>query len=476
MDSLPASFDLKPDPSVQSLEIRTEVLDPITNTDSECVFQIPMNGILDGGSFVQLAVEAPTSHFFPMMTGIHSLIDSCELQIGTKVVMSNQKYAHRQTLVRQLDSPEHRAYVDMVKVGATGDRWGQKDGEKKISFRDITYNANATTATIPEFIRPTAVASTTPVFAVQLSQLFPAMLLRTLPLFAMKEQVYIRLRWNKQTADAQLGTITCQTAGSGESKLASPSLSNIKFVSDHLYYNDDTMNARASQIASQSGEAFLYEDLILTESQTPQIDNPTGANVSEQRVEREIAVSGRNVRSLLLADQFTTITDEKSQAVGLFGKYIASEGRVPDELNFRVNDSRVFDRNLVAPPRKWNELRFAMGRPLRVPSILYSQDNDTDKAVANRALNQETIAPNVAVEGYNLTAGHLNATQHYTGLDLSTTGVNALGAGTQVGVKPIQITKTYHRTNGENQARTLRVWANVERTMTIKNGEVMVSA
>ena len=301
------------------------------------------------------------------------------------------------------------------------------------------------------------------------------MLLRTLPLFAMKEQVYIRLRWNKQTSVAQLGTITCQTFGSGASKVATPSLSNIKFVSDHLYYSDDTMNARAQQIASQSGEAFLYEDLILTESQTPASSAVGAGQVVEQRVEREVAVSGRNVRSLLLADQYTTLTDEKSQAVALFGKYIASEGRVPDELNFRVNDSRVFDRNLVAPTRKWNELRFAMGRPLRVPSILYSQDNDTNKGVASRPLTQSTIA-SVAVQGYNTTAGHLNATQHYSGLDLSTTGVNALGAGTQIGVKPIQITKTYHRTTGENQARTLRVWANVERTMTIKNGEVMVSA
>lgn len=476
MDSLPPSFDLKPDPSVQSLEIRTEVLDPITNTDSECVFQIPMNGILDGGSFVQLAVEADTSHFFPMMTGIHSLIDSCELQVGTKVIMSNQKYAHRQTLIRQLDSPEHRAYVDMVKSGASGDRWAQKDGEKKISFRDITYDPNATAATIPEFIKPTTLASTTPVFAVQLSQLFPAMLLRTLPLFAMKEQVYIRLRWNKQVTDTQLGTITCISESSTASKVATPSLSNIKFVSDHLYYNDDTMNARAQQIASQNGEVFLYEDLILTESQTPQITNPTGANVTEQRVEREVAVAGRNVRSLLIADSKTDIADEPETARDLFGKYVSTEGRVPDELNFRVNDSRVFDRNLVAPPRKWNELRFAMGRPLRVPSILYSQDNDTDKSVANRTLNQQTIATGVKVEGYDLLAGGLNASQHYTGLDLSTTGVNALGAGTQIGVKPIQITKTYHRVAGDNQARTMRVWANVERTMTIKNGELMVSA
>jgi hypothetical protein len=51
-----------------------------------------------------------------------------------------------------------------------------------------------------------------------------------------------------------------------------------------------------------------------------------------------------------------------------------------------------------------------------------------------------------------------------------------LGAGTQIGVKPIQITKTYNRVNGDNQARTMRVWASVERTMRIQNGTIEVSA
>ncbi len=68
---LPDAFKIAPSKSVQSLEIRTEQLDPITATNNEVVFQLPMNGILDGGSFVQLAVECNHAGFFPFNPGIH---------------------------------------------------------------------------------------------------------------------------------------------------------------------------------------------------------------------------------------------------------------------------------------------------------------------------------------------------------------------------------------------------------------------
>ena len=45
-------------PTVSNMEIKTEILDPISSSVSECVFQIPKNGILDGGSFVSLAMTA----------------------------------------------------------------------------------------------------------------------------------------------------------------------------------------------------------------------------------------------------------------------------------------------------------------------------------------------------------------------------------------------------------------------------------
>ncbi len=468
---LPDAFKIAPSKSIQSLEIRTEQLDPITSTNNEVVFQLPMNGILDGGSFVQLAVECNNAGFFPINTGIHSLIDSCELQVGTKVIMSNQKYAHRQTAIRQLDSPEHRAYVDMIKSGACGDRWAETSAGK-ISYQDLVYNGALTTASIPGFIKPTTDASTTPVFSVPLSSLFPAMILRQLPLFAMKEQVYIRLRFNRQPNGTKNKICCFPNAYAGDTS-AVPSLTNIKFMSDHLFYNDDTMNQTAARIASENGMVELYEDLILTEVQTSAVTNPGGGVVTQQRVENEIAVAGRVVRSLLIADQKTTPGD--NAGADWCGEYVSSEGRVPDELNFRVNDSRVFDRNLQEAPQKYNELRYAMGRPLRVPTTLYSFDCDTDKSQSTRPVNQSLISENVVLEGH-ANIENARSTQHYTGLDLSTTGVNMLGAGTQIGVKPIQITKTYNRVTGDNQARTMRVWAQVERTMKIQNGTIEVSA
>jgi len=468
---LPEAFKIAPSKSVQTLEIRTEQLDPITATNSEVVFQLPMNGILDGGSFVQLAVEANAAAFLPIATGIHALVDSCELQVGTKVIMTTQKYAHRQTAIRQLDSPEHRAYVDMIKSGACGDRWAETSAGK-IAYQDLVYNAALTTAEVPAFLKPTADPTTTPVYSVPLSSLFPAMILRQLPLFAMKEQVYIRIRFNQQLNGTQ-GVICCFPDGYGGDTSAKPSLTNIKFMSDHLYFSDDTMNQMASQIASQDGMVELYEDLILTEVQAPEVPNPAGGTITQQRVENEIAVAGRVVRGLLIADQKTTTN--QNPAVNWCGQYVSTEGRVPDELNFRVNDSRVFDRNLQEAPQKYNELRFAMGRPLRVPSTLYSFDPDTDKDDPTNAVNQSIISNAVSVEGHG-NIENARSTQHYTGLDLSTTGVNMLGAGTQIGVKPIQITKTYNRVNGDNQARTMRVWASVERTMRIQNGTIEVSA
>lgn len=468
---LPSAFKIAPSKSVQTLEIRTEQLDPITATNSEVVFQLPMNGILDGGSFVQLAVEADNSGFLPVATGIHALIDSCELQVGTKVIMTTQKYAHRQTAIRQLDSPEHRAYVDMIKSGACGDRWAETSAGK-ISYQDLVYNSALTTASIPAQLKPTTDPASTPVFAVPLSSLFPAMILRQLPLFAMKEQVYIRIRFNQQPNGSK-NIICCFPNAFTGNTSATPSLTNIKFMSDHLYYNDDTMNQMASQIASQNGMVELYEDLILTEVQAPEVANPGGGTITEQRVENEIAVAGRVVRGLLIADQKTTIA--QNPGVDWCGQYVSTEGRVPDQLNFRVNDSRVFDRNLVDAPQKYNELRFAMGRPLRVPSTLYSFDPDTDKSDATNAINQSVISSAVALEGH-ANIENARSTAHYTGLDLSSTGVNMLGAGTQIGVKPIQITKTYSRVNGDNQARTMRIWSSVERTMRIQNGVIEVSA
>jgi len=46
----------------------------------------------------------------------------------------------------------------------------------------------------------------------------------------------------------------------------------------------------------------------------------------------------------------------------------------------------------------------------------------------------------------------------------------------ELGVKPITYQALYKRTHDKRAARTLRFFSNVERVITIKNGDVVVSA
>ena len=125
MSSLPAILSVATLPTIENMSISTQILDPITITDSVAVFQIPKAGILDAGSFVQLGVtcSADGEFFFPLATGVHAMIEKAQLKIGNQVVASNTEYATYTTAHRQFESPEHRAYVDMVKSGCCGDRF-----------------------------------------------------------------------------------------------------------------------------------------------------------------------------------------------------------------------------------------------------------------------------------------------------------------------------------------------------------------
>ena len=480
---LPDILNVKTLPTIDNMEIKTEVLDPITATNNEVVFQIPRNGILDGGSFVSLAVRTASGvndAFLPLKTGIHGLIRNAYLMSGSKVIASTEEYGHYQTMVRQFETPEHREYVEQVKTGNSVDRFNEvSTATGRIMPKDLDYTTFKDDATgvavVPNFIKPTDDDATTPVFSVPLSHIIPFMRSRQLPLYAMKENVFLRLVFNTQALKTD-GTICCFASGSTSSGVIVPSLTNIKFYSDHLYYEDGTMDATRKAIFSDNGLTYLYEDSVLTNSQIPSVANPTSPAITEQRIERDIAVSGRTVRNLLV--------QEKAQGVShnLLGNYSSKCLTTNDAINFRINEQRLYDRDLVNPAHKHNELTQVMGKPLQVPNQMYSFDADTDKAVADNGLNQNSVYVG-KIEGFQLPdqsntglTNDIRASSHYVGVDLTTSGMNVLGNGKRIGVKPIIISKTIKRTAGNQTAREMRVWASVERLITIRNGEVVVSA
>lgn len=486
-NQLPDILSVKTLPTISNMEIKTEVLDPITASNSEIIFQLPKNGILDGGSFVSLAVtsaQGENDAFFPLNTGIHGLIKSAFLMSGSKVIASTEDYGHYATMIRQFETPEHRAFVEQVKVGNSCDRWCEFDqgvvgtapvNGARLIPKDLEYNAGITTATVPAFIKPTSDDTTTPVFNVALSQLIPFMRSRQLPLFAMKENVFLRLILNTQSVKAD-GTICCFPSGSGSVGPIVPSQVNIKFYSDHLYFLDGSMEATQKQIYSENGLSYIYEDSVLTTTQVPASANPTSPAIQEQRIERDIAVSGRTIRSIMIAEKFTGVSHN------LLGQYHADAEQTDTAINFRINEQRYYDRDLVSPSMKYNELSKVMAKPLQVPKQIFSLDSEANKAQTDNSLNQNSVYIG-QIEAFQLPDGSntdrtndLRGKSHYIGVDLTTSGFNVLGNGKRIGVKPITYQTTYKRTHARQGAKEIRFYSNVERVINIKNGEVVVSA
>lgn len=472
-----------PQGAPSNMTIQTSVLDPITLTDTNVVFQLPKTGVVDAGSFVQLAIKCEAGVdgelFFPIDTGIHGLIKNATLKIGNKVICTTQDYGHYKSMVRKFTTPESRSFVDMIKCGATGSRFGA-DPTGRLEYRDLQLTHNATptlsTAIIPDFIKPSSDDTTTPVFSVMLSDLFPMMLQRKLPLGYIKEHMYIDIEFNQQLVEADVGKICCRTQGTTGSPKISLSRDNIKFMFDSLYYDDEKMSQVASLAMSKDGLSMIFEDLILTSTSIPAIGAP--ATTQTQVVEREIACAGKTIRNLLMCER------QAGQVHKFLGEYESRDTKIPSAVNYRINEQRVYDRDISESPRKLQEVSLAVGRTLMIPDQLYSYDSDTNKAVLGNAVNQQSTFVG-KVEGHQCPAQASNSygsdtdvrgTSHYEGIDLTTSGSNVLGSGTKVGVKPIRLTKSYTRTADDFGARDLRIYAGVERFMTIRNGEVFVSA
>ena len=474
--SLPSILDVKPLPSIDTMSIKTEQLEPQTINDRIATFQLPRTGTLDAGSMLTVAVTVPTAAvgkaFFPLVTGANSIIKSATLKVGNKVVAQNDNYAHHRTMMRQFQTPDHRAFIGQIREGSSGDRVAVT-GSGRIAFRDLATTLGASenldAASVPKHIKPTDSDATTPVFSLALSDLIPMMKSRQLPLFAIKDHVYLELEFHSSS------DIVCKEDSLADFPAVSISKPNVKFIYDGLYYSEGQEQAVLSAAQSKEGLSFLYEDLITTIASVPSPGQIT--QKTDQVLERELALSGKQVRSIFV--QESTLNGNN-----ILGNFVSGGRNIPSSINYLINDQRVYDRDIDSVTQKYEELSIAAGRPLMVPSQLYSYDADTDKASATEAPSQNSVYIG-KIEGHQCPAADntdkfsetdLRATSSYEGLDLTKDGLNRLGNSTLIGVKPIRLLRTYHRTPEDDRPFTIRAFASVEKVMVIRNGEVMVSA
>lgn len=457
--------------TVSTMNIETNVLDPIVINQSFARFVLERKGILDMGSVITLAVTsspgATGKAYLPIKTGIHALIKRAVLRIGSKVVAITDEYGTYMTIRRQFKTPEEKSQKDMVKVGTVDVVCPDAEQKGLLQLRDAQYNSDTVAQPLPQFSLK-ASDQETPLFSVKISELFPAMREIQLPLFLINEPCSIELTFNTQGAvNAQEGTIAVFDATVAEAdKAVQLSTTNVKFLADYLTYDDNRMDQTAKMVMSESGMIIPYEDVVMTTTNFPAVTQPAGGAVLTTKIVRDLGLSGMSVRAIMAHMK-------KAGVNKLLGQYASDAYDVPDQYNVRINDKQFYPREVTSETYKSYELGQVFGTDISISNAEYSKDVATNKAVADQVVaNQPFSASTYA--GNAMTS--LLGSQHYLGVDLTVSPLNAPGVGQQVGQKPIQMLHTLTSTNTDFGGRDVKYFSTVERLMTLKGGQVMVTA
>lgn len=473
---LPSALLTAPMATISTMNIETNVLDPLIVNNNFCRFVLERKGILDTGSAFTFSVHpvagAAGNAFLPLKTGIHSLIKRAVLRVGSKVVAITDDYAHYMTVRRQFKTPEEKSQKDMVKTGTVDVLCPDNAQTGLLQLRDVTYDTALTDSKLIEAYRLTPDRVNSPIFSIRISELFPMMRNVQLPLFLINEPCSIEITFNTQaTGGGDLGKIACfnkDYVDAASDTSISVGTNNVKFLADYLTYDDNTMNETASQVMSAQGMIIPYEDVVLTSTQyAPANPAPTTTNVTRQEQVRDLGLSGMMVRSILVSQSVQTNNP-------LLGRYTSPAYNVPDEYNIRLNDLQKYPRPVRSESQKAYQLSQVFNTDISVANSEYSNDQATNKQVGNNAINNEMMSA-TTLEKNTMTA--LSGMQHYIGVDLTINpSSSAVSNGVVVGQKPIQFLHTINRTAENNAVRDVRFFSIVERQMVLKGGQVMVSA
>ncbi len=481
--SIPEALAVRPMASVDTMNIDTNILNPIVRTDTFMRFVLMKKGILDPGSCIALSVDAgDVNGVLPIGTGIHALVKQAVLRIGSKVVAVTDSYAEYATIRRQFQTQEERSQKDMVRVGSQDTICPERDNTGAASggeygLRDVVPGAATVITPLPQFALTTSGAQNNQYY-IKLSQLFPAMRNVSLPLYLINEPCSIEITFNKQVggAVADNGTVVqFSPTVANAARTANVNVNDAVFLADYLTYTDERMNRLAEMVMSDSGLVIPYLDVVTTNTSFQPSATAAGSTTEVQEI-HDLGLAGMKVQSLLgYYHDPDDNTDAASNPLGIYGSKAYT---TPTRYNVRVNDKQVYPIDLESETMKAQQLSQVFGTDINVGSGQYSFNSLVNKATPVRAAVNNHYFNGTGFFADALGAGAIGLRQmegnlHYMGCDFTIDG--GIGQGVEVGQTPIRVISNVTHQDGDENGRTITYFAVVERTMAIKGGNVMVT-
>lgn len=403
-------------PSNLQIDYDTTVYEPVTKSQSFLRFQIDNKGILHSNSKLTISMESGISEssFFPLGVGVNSLIERATLKCGGKTLSEiddwNHFMAYRSMFIAGENNKEresittsrlmnYEAVYNTSKSASTTEMPNTK--AKAIGLSTGMYplagDANDNVA-LPNYL----LAQNTPVFQINLADLFPFLKMNQIPLYMLRDPLFVELTLVGANSKNRLSITSGETAD----VTYNVDLNNVHMLIDHIYYPPAQMEAFA---AANPQITLSYHDYTLSKQSL------TVAQAKNNI--RNIGGAGRIVTKVIHGISNNADTGE-TQVLNNFQAEYPNAGTESVELNLRYNNEFLYPIDVKNTARLYNLVTLAEGM---TPFV--SRDTYNDEGDATTTEHLEGFAQNAQIGGALFYQAHrLNKGERVsgTGIELYT--------------------------------------------------------
>ena len=496
----------------QNQRVETRLIEPRSFSQSQATFELPQEGILSSDCALQIQLQTAETNGdermdLPLMAGILGSIERAELFFGTTLISSVEELPHLIQLKNSFVDQDIRDQTHNVYLGAfsgmktvdggvvatvpPGRGWGQLALN---TIDTVTASGSLASQGVLGLVQTAAQQanklqhfrttgnSNTPFFCIKLKDIFPVLSQIPLPLFALKERVRFVFHFSQDLAGNRAVAVK---TNAGSAALLPFVVGNtvvqttLKLSADLIYYEDiagvPSPMARIQQ-ELESGANLVMTDYVSIFNTIPALVVPAGTKVS-QPISTLLGLDHQIVRSILMATppspNFGASPTEPANRI--LGNYLSKGSNDQTILQVSVNNENIFPSPLNSTAKLYNELSQVHDKPLKVNRGLYSSNGQTTGTGAYPVVGQDA-----AFNANQFTQGNINSelnfSLNYLGVNLAkNAGENYVGNGLQIGRQPVVVTLTRDRVPTEQSQLRLLYWAECERMMMIKNGNIFMS-
>jgi hypothetical protein len=459
--AVPDLVKIRPIQTDQTMDVQTSILEPIVANDRFVRFQLDNKGILHSNSKIQLSLgkDLTAQRFLPLGNGIGATIRRCCLYAGSKIIAEVDDWNHFHAYKSMFLSNESKKEREAVLTGRVGCyEYDYDPSQASLAASELRLDLDkdydpTNGVTLPETLDLTKKQT----FQVNLSDLFPFLKQTQLPLFLMKDQLSVELHFEDQkhryfapqalTADnAKVNTALAVAVEFDHSKT--------KLIADYMIYPQDQMDNYARQVETQ-GITIPYYDYLLTRSNLlPQANTLNFV--------RTVGGANRICTKMIVANTREFRTNCIAEFNNVYNSTTKNSADPSDkvEIQIKYNDHNLFPRPLSNQALLFNHLQACEGVPPFITKFEY--DGTHEGMISQKKVEGYQLRDELALSPKNYMAFQLNRQERVNsrGVELSLTGPFA-NANAAAGDLNTQFTYTQ------------RVWLEVAKVITLKNGRMM---